>query len=126
MDTQDNYRRARKRVEEKKKFYKHLSTYVIMSGFFFVLNMVTSPGAWWWYWPVLGWGIGIANQYFRVFGWPGSGIGSTEWEDQEMEKEMRRMEERQRPFVDIDDHLELKELEREKLKSKTYDKDDLV
>ncbi len=126
MDTQENYRRAVRRVREKKKFYRHATTYVIMSGFFFMLNMVTSPGEWWFFWPMLGWGIGIANHYFKVFGWPGSGVGSTAWEDAEVEKEMRRIEQHQRPFVNMDDHLELRELEREKLKDESYDQEDLV
>lgn len=126
MNSQDHYERARKRVKEKKDFYSHFTTYLIMGAFFFTLNMLTSPGSWWFYWPMLGWGIGLASHYFKVFGWPGSGAGSKEWENREIEKEMHRLEEQEEPFLDIDEHLELKETTSEKEKIKTYRKDDFV
>lgn len=86
------YGQARKRVQEKKKFYRSLATYLVFSVFFFVLNMITSPGGWWWYWPVLGWGIGIAAHYVKVFGLPGFDFNSPAWEEQQVEEEVERME----------------------------------
>ena len=62
------YREAQKRVKDKKSFYSHLASYLMMSIFFFVLNALTSFGDWWFYWPLLGWGIGLVMHYFRVFG----------------------------------------------------------
>lgn len=127
MNPQDNYERARKRVKEKKGFYSHLTSYLVVGSFFFILNMITDPWDWWFYWPMLGWGIGLASHYFKVFGWPGSGAGSEEWEHREIEKEMRRLEEQEpKAFLDMDDHLELKETDTEKEKIKTYRKDDFV
>lgn len=126
MNSQDNYERARKRVKEKKGFYSHFTTYVIMGVFFFTLNILTSPWDWWFYWPMLGWGIGLASHYFNVFGWPGTGAGTQDWEDREIKKEMDRLEKQQEPFLDIDDHLELKETETKKEKMKSYREDDLV
>ncbi|PSR11276.1 MAG: hypothetical protein DA408_02805 [Bacteroidetes bacterium] len=127
MDEFNTYETARKRVAEKKKFYGHLSTYLVMSVFFFVLNWLTSPGSWWFYWPMLGWGIGVAMQYLRVFGMPGSGLGSREWEDQEIEKEMRRIAPAQPDTsLDMDEHLELREMEKQKSPQPRYRSDDLV
>ena len=48
--------------EKLRHFRRHLGTYLVMSLFFFVLNAITSPGQWWFYWPMLGWGIGVAMQ----------------------------------------------------------------
>lgn len=51
------------RVEKKRKrylrrFYSHLTTYTLMITFLFIIDVITGPG-WWFYWPMLGWGIGI-------------------------------------------------------------------
>ncbi len=41
------------------KFHAHLSSYLIVNGALFLINIMTS-GPWWFQWPVLGWGIGLA------------------------------------------------------------------
>lgn len=41
------------------KFHAHLWSYIIVNGALFLINIMT-PGAWWFQWPVLGWGIGLA------------------------------------------------------------------
>ena len=77
-------RRARKRVEDVKGFYIHLGIYLIVNTALFVLNMVTNPDHLWFYWPLIGWGIGLAIHGFslvmegRVFG--------PEWEEREVQK----------------------------------------
>ena len=58
----DAYEKARKRVKKKKDFYSHLATYLAMGAFFLALNLLTAPGRWWFYWPMLGWGIGLAEK----------------------------------------------------------------
>jgi hypothetical protein len=127
MPSTDSYEKAHKRVQAKKKFYKHLGTYLVMSTFFYILNMLTSPGAWWFYWPMLGWGIGIAMQYVNVFGFPGSGLGSPDWEERELEKEIRRLSPKEkRKDSDMDDYLELREVEAKKEPQANYREDDLV
>lgn len=127
MNEDQHLAQARRRVKEKKKFYTHLTTYLAMGGFFFTLNVLTSPGNWWFYWPMLGWGIGVAIQYFKVFGIPGSGLGSPEWEERELEKEMKRLNpDREKAGLDLDSHLELRELDANPQKEASYRKDDLV
>lgn len=138
-EEEKQYQEARRRVNEKKKFYSHLTTYVVMSTFFFVLNALTSFGHWWFYWPMLGWGIGVAMQYFKVFGFPGSGLGSRAWEEREMEKELGRLPKGEKKpariatpptksnqKLDLDRHLELRELDAQQQKTPSYRKDDLV
>ena len=117
------YELAKKRVERKKKFYKHLNTYLVMTIFFVLLNMFTSPGRWWFIFPVLGWGIGIALEYLNIFGLPGI-QPDAEWEKKALEEELRKMnpsnEKPANPVPEKEDTLELKELK------KNYDDKDLV
>jgi len=103
------YEEARERVKKKKDFYGHLTTYVIVGIFFFVLNMLTSPFDWWFYWPMLGWGIGLASHYFSAFGLPGTEALDDEWEEQEIQREIRRLEYRNRrpQHASDDEEMEL-------------------
>jgi len=121
--TNEKLKKARERVKKKKEFYSHLSTYVVMGIFFFVLNAVTAFGSWWFHWPLLGWGIGVLFHYFDVFGMPGVGEISEEWEAREIEAEMRRM---QGNDAEDTDELELKEMQKEKADKKRWDDSELV
>jgi hypothetical protein len=116
------YKRIQKKVKERKEFYQHLTTYLVMGVFFYVFNMLTSFDTWWWYWPMLGWGIGLASHYFQVFGLPGVGRIDEEWEQKEIEKELRQL----RPGNEAEDgeYLDLPELE--KNKNKNWSEEDLV
>ena len=64
----DYRQRARERVKEEKGFYSHLFIYIIINGFLIALNLITSPNSLWFYWPLLGWGIGLAAHFLGVFG----------------------------------------------------------
>ena len=133
-----DYHLAKKRVKAKKEFYQHLSTYVVMAIFFFLLNAVTAFGNWWFHWPILGWGIGVLFHYFDVFGLPGVGQISNDWEDKAVEEELRKIEREKRrgrkgpdrrprtEFEEPEDRLELKELEKQKRKTRDWDESDLV
>ena len=67
MNPEYEYRQARKRVKQKKGFYQHLTSYGIVIGFLFIINMLTSPLDWWFYWPALGWGVELSIHWFAVF-----------------------------------------------------------
>jgi hypothetical protein len=90
MYSQEDIRKAKKKVKAKKEFYQHLMAFVIVNYFLLALNLVTSPFNWWFHFPLLGWGIGLAFHYVDVFGIPGFDILSREWEDRELDKELRR------------------------------------
>ncbi|MEM9303671.1 MAG: 2TM domain-containing protein [Pseudomonadota bacterium] len=75
-----NKKQAKKRINELKVFYAHLVSYVAVSVFLFAINMLTSPGFFWFLFPVLGWGIGIAIHAGLVF-WTGH-----DWERRKMEE----------------------------------------
>ncbi len=61
----------RSEKDEKNKddgFENHLRGYLGFVGFFLVINLVTSPGRWWFYWPVMMWGIFLLFHAFGTYG----------------------------------------------------------
>lgn len=122
-------RKARKRVEEKKGFYGHLSVYLSVAIFFFTMNLVTWDGKLWFFFPLLPWGIGLLIHYFTVFGLPFNQVLSPDWEEKEFAKELQRLRNKHEittPETD-DEFLDLKS-EEEALpkKSRIWKEDDLV
>jgi len=63
----EKYEKAKKRVEEIKGFYTHAIVYVCVNIVLFLINFFLSPGGWWFYWPLLGWGIGLFFHAMGVF-----------------------------------------------------------
>lgn len=123
---QRKYEEARRRVKQKKEFYSHLTTFIIMSGFFFLLNAATSMGNWWFHWPVLGWGIGVAFHYFDTFGLVGVGALDQRWEEESIERELRKIDGYLDPPKQQDeDTLDLPPLPK-KNPQKRWDDQDLV
>ena len=57
--------KTKKEVEEIKGFYTHLIAYLLINVGLLTINLVISPGELWFYWLLLGWGIGI---YFHGMG----------------------------------------------------------
>ena len=49
-------------------FANHLRGYLGFVGFFFIINLVTSPGRWWFYWPVMVWGAFLVLHAFGTYG----------------------------------------------------------
>lgn len=80
------YRMARKRVKQKRKFYTHFMSWLVMSVFFILLNLFTSE-FFWAVFPILGWGVAIAFHAIKVF----SFTYGDEWEHREIEKEITKI-----------------------------------
>lgn len=53
-------------VSRKAKFHRHLWSYIIVIGALILINIFT-PGPWWFQWPVLGWGIGLAFHFRAAY-----------------------------------------------------------
>jgi len=123
--------KARKRVKKKKEFYQHLASYIAVGTFFFLLNVVTSYGEWWFYFPMLGWGIGLVIHFFTVFGIPGVVNYNDDWEERAIEEELERLRRnkpsrQEKPLEE--ESLELKEIQKESVerKDKKWDDSELV
>jgi hypothetical protein len=82
----EGYERARKTVEEKLGFFSHLAAYLVVNAILIIVNLTQSPGEYWFYWPLLGWGIGVFFHGMGVFVW---GEGSSVRRSM-IEKEIRR------------------------------------
>ena len=136
MDEKHIYKQAKKRVEKKKGFYKHLSVFIAVGFFFLAMNLVTffngdadGPNLWFFY-PMLPWSIGLLIHYFSVFGLPGSNALSEKWEEEELAKELARLRRnrqgRLEAPVEPEEGLDLKELEKEKEARPNWEDKDLV
>lgn len=95
METQEfnqenAYFKAKKRVKDLKEFYGHLTAYCLIIPFLIFLNLYTSPQFQWFWFPMLGWGMGLSFHAFEVFGYGKS------WEEKKirelMDKENKKWE----------------------------------
>lgn len=92
----DRYFQAKKRVSEIKGFYGNLVAYILVNIGFFVLNMLTSPKELWFYWPMLGWGIGVLIHGMRAFNY--MPFFSKDWEERKIKEYMDKEKENKRNF----------------------------
>ena len=75
-------------VRKLKGFYLHLAQYVVVIAALCAINLLTTPHRLWFYWPALGWGIGILAHAATIFGWlPFLGV---DWEKRQVEKRLGR------------------------------------
>lgn len=86
-------RRAQERVKAIRGFYIHLGIYLIVNLGIFALNWalvaVNGPGqSWFFYWPLLGWGIAVLINGFVVFG--ADRFLGTDWEERKIREELAK------------------------------------
>ena len=92
----EQYESAKKRVKEIKEFYSHLLAYVVVNLFLMAVNLLTSPEYLWFFWPMLGWGIGIAVHALKTFNlMPFLG---KDWEERKMKEFMEEEERRKNKY----------------------------
>jgi hypothetical protein len=83
---ESKYIRARKKVDDLKGFYGSLISYIIVIPFLFFIWYKFTPGVIQWFWfPALGWGIGLVFQGFRIYGNP---ILGDDWEERKIREYM--------------------------------------
>ena len=51
---------AIRRADMKLGFRAHVAAYVIVNAGLALINLVTTPYHLWFYWPMIGWGLGLA------------------------------------------------------------------
>ena len=65
---QRTHRRERIFVDPKARgFAVHLFVYVATCLLLLAVNLIVTPQVWWFYWPVLGWGAGVAMHAWCAF-----------------------------------------------------------
>ncbi len=91
QEEQQRYERARARVKAIKGFYIHATIFVVVNIALFAINVLVG-GVWWFYWPLLGWGIGLGVHALAVFGFGGGGPWGRDW----AERKTREMIDKER------------------------------
>lgn len=88
LDKHPRYEEARRHVRELRGFYSHAAAYLVVNAGLFALDLLTSPGRWWFFYPMFGWGIGLAAHGLSVFalgGWLGGN-----WEERKIREYLDR------------------------------------
>ncbi len=86
IDKESKYIRARERVDEVKKFYGSLTSYIIFVIIIVALNYWKGWASSWYHWAIFGWGIGIIVKAFKVFRL--NPFMSHDWESRKMKEFM--------------------------------------
>jgi len=87
----ESYVKARKRLEELKAFYGSLASYCIVIPFLvFIWYRYSSHTIQWFWFPMLGWGLSLCFQAYRVF-FDNAALGAN-WEERKIREFMRKEE----------------------------------
>ena len=84
LNTEDKYIKAKKRVEDLKGFYSNLISYCLVIPFIISINYRTSWDFHWFWFPLLGWGIGLGFHACQVF--VNDGFLGRKWEEKKIQE----------------------------------------
>ena len=91
FDKENKYIRAKERVEDLKKFYGNLTSYLIIIPSLAILNYVTNGWSYAWFlWAAFGWGIGLLAHAMGVYGY--SLVTGKNWEERKIREFMKQEE----------------------------------
>jgi hypothetical protein len=90
MTKPNEYTNAKGRAEAKYGFLTHAGVFVAVMALLILIDLLTTPGEYWFVWPLLGWGFAVALHGARVFLFP----GRSEAIEAMTERELRRSPER--------------------------------
>jgi hypothetical protein len=79
---------AKRRATELQGFFIHVIVYVVINGGLFAINAITrgAEGTWWFYWPLMGWGIGLLIHAAVIY----IGVFSEDWRDRKAREIVER------------------------------------
>jgi hypothetical protein len=87
QNQENKYVRAKERVEELKKFYNNLISYIIVTTGLAALNFWQNQWKYpWFLWVVFGWGIGLAFHAAKAFRW--NPFFNKDWEEKKIKEFM--------------------------------------
>ena len=84
FENEERYRKAAKKVADIKGFYGNLASYIFVNIGLMILNLITSPEYLWFFWPMLGWGIGVVFHGMKVFGY--NPFFGKDWEEKKIQE----------------------------------------
>ena len=79
---------ARRYVRRKRIFFTVLAIWIALSLMWFLIDLSDDSSSFWFYWPMLGTGIGVASTGIVLLGI--GGLFGADWERREMDKYLRR------------------------------------
>lgn len=82
----ERYQRAKKQVEEIKGFYGHLISFILVMAVLLFINLRYTPQYLWFFWPLLGWGIGLLFHGMKVFNY--TPFLGKNWEERKLKEFM--------------------------------------
>ncbi len=82
----NRYIKAVEKVEKIKEFYQNLITYLIFVPIFIFINLRFSPQFHWFYFPIIGWGIGVLFHGLEAYNY--SLFLGKDWEDRKIRELM--------------------------------------
>lgn len=95
FNKETKYLRAKERVENLKKFYGNLMSYIVVISFLAILNYWTDEWRYMWFlWVAFGWGIGLVFHAIRVFNL--NPFFGKDWEERKIKEIMREDEHQNR------------------------------
>jgi hypothetical protein len=90
-----SYLRAKKRAKEIKGFYIHLLIFSLSTPIIVAVNLIFVPSFHWFWFSVLGWGLGLFFHWMAIFGFEKFGF-TKDWESKKikelMEEDRRKSE----------------------------------
>ena len=94
-DRENKYFRAKERVEQVKKFYLGLLSYIFFILFLAAINYWTNEWSYpWFLWAAFGWGIGLMFHAIKVFGL--NPFFGRNWEERKIKEFMNEDENKNR------------------------------
>lgn len=84
INEENAYFKAKQRVKEMKEFYGNLISYCVVIPFLIFINYYTFWDFQWFWFPLLGWGIGLTIHGFSVFGY------GSNWEERKIREIMEK------------------------------------
>ncbi|WP_409304468.1 2TM domain-containing protein [Peribacillus sp. SCS-155] len=87
MEQDEKYIRAKKKVQNLKAFYIHLTVYVLVNIMLFAINLSSDAGNWWFLYPLGGWGIGLAVHGVSLLFYGSLGA---DWEERKIKEYMEK------------------------------------
>lgn len=78
------YQRAKKKAREIRSFYFNLLCYCIVIPVLIFINLYFTPEFYWFYFSMLGWGIGLLFHGMGAFGW--NPFLGKDWEERKLKQ----------------------------------------
>jgi len=89
----EEYKKAYREIvteEEKRGFSVHLIVYVLVNAMLIVIDLIYAPEDFWFFYPLIGWGIGISMHYLFGVRWIEKGLKEREAKAEYRVKEIKR------------------------------------